>query len=155
MIRSTGAAALAEMRRVVTMLREEDPLLSLAPQPGLDNLDVLLEDARRSGLMASLDVIGEQRRLPAGVDLAAYRIVQEALSNVRRHAAASTVNVRLRYAPAELSIEVVDDGVGTTSMHSPGHGLIGMRERVALYDGRFETTSANGFTVRAVLPVAT
>lgn len=158
-IRTTGAAALDEMRRAVSMLRQDDAVVSLAPQPGLDDVEALLQSARRAGLTASLAVTGNRRPLPAGVDLAAYRIVQEALSNVRRHAAASTVNVTLRYTPAELSVEVVDDGVGTTSAHSPGHGLIGMRERVAVYNGRFETGTGSpageGFSVRAVLPVAT
>ncbi|MGZ4478827.1 MAG: sensor histidine kinase [Nocardioidaceae bacterium] len=149
-IRTTGTGALAEMRRVVAMLRDTD--VALAPQPGVDGLPALVDDARGGGLDASLVVDGAPRPLPVGLDLAAYRIVQEALSNVRRHAAASRVSVRLTYGPDDVRIEVVDDGVGGD--HQPGHGLIGMRERAALYGGRVETESGRGFTVRAVLPVA-
>jgi signal transduction histidine kinase len=100
-----------------------------------------------------LTVEGEPRPLPAGLDLAAYRIVQEALSNVRRHAAATKVCVRLCYAADELRIEVSDDGVGAADLR-PGHGLIGMRERTAMYGGRLETETRDGFTVRALLPTA-
>ena len=155
-IRSTGADALAEMRRLVAMLRDSEASGALAPQPGIDALPTLITDASRSGLDASLVVEGQQRRLPVGLDLAAYRIVQEALTNVRRHAAASHVDVLLRYGDDDVQIEVRDDGTGTTASGASGHGLIGMRERAELYGGRFETDSASGqgFTVRAVLPVA-
>jgi signal transduction histidine kinase len=153
-IRDTGTGALAEMRRVVAMLRDADEPGSLAPQPGVDALPSLIEDARSTGLAATLNVLGRTRPLPAGVDLAAYRIVQEALTNVRRHAAATSVRVELVYGDDELRIEVADDGVGSTDPHG-GHGLVGMRERASLYGGRIETASANGsgFVVRAVLPV--
>jgi signal transduction histidine kinase len=151
-IRSTGTNALAEMRRTVTMLRDGE--VELAPQPGVElGLPALIDDAREGGLDATLTVEGDARALPAGLDLAAYRIVQEALSNVRRHAAASKVRVRLCYADNELRIEVSDDGVGAADLR-PGHGLIGMRERTALYGGRVETESRDGFTVRAMLPTA-
>lgn len=152
-IRTTGASALSEMRKVVAMLRESDDIGSRSPQPGLDALPDLLDAARESGLDASLRIDGAPRMLPAGLDLAAYRIVQEALSNVRRHASASKVDVSLRYAEDDVRIEVSDDGVGSQSL-SPGHGLIGMRERAALYGGRLETESNAGFTVRAILPLA-
>jgi signal transduction histidine kinase len=152
-IRETGTGALAEMRRVVAMLRDTDEPGSLAPQPGVDTLPSLVEDARSAGLAATLDVLGETRPLPAGIDLAAYRIVQEALTNVRRHAGATSVRVELAYGDDELRIEVADDGIGSTDPRG-GHGLVGMRERVSLYGGRIETGSANGsgFVVRAVLP---
>jgi signal transduction histidine kinase len=152
-IRGTGTGALAEMRRVVAMLRYADEPGSLAPQPGLDALPGLIEDVCSTGLTATLDVLGKTQPLTAGVDLAAYRIVQEALTNVRRHAAATSVRVELAYGVDELRIEVADDGVGSTDPRG-GHGLVGMRERASLYGGRIETASANGsgFVVRAVLP---
>lgn len=155
-IRTTGTEALSEMRRVVEMLREQDESGALAPQPGAASVSALVEDARVGGLDVSLLVEGEPRQLPAGLDLAVYRIVQEALTNVRRHAAASTASVVLRYGSDDVVLEVRDDGAGVPS--SPevagGHGLVGMRERAALYGGHLETVSGNGFTVRAVLPVA-
>ncbi len=113
-IRGTGTEALAEMRRVVAVLRDGDEPGALAPQPGLDALPTLVDDARASGLEATLDVDGVRRPLPAGVDLAAYRIAQEALTNVRRHAAATRVHVALTYADDHVRIDVVDDGVGAT-----------------------------------------
>jgi signal transduction histidine kinase len=156
-IRSTGTGALAEMRRMVTMLRDNDQVGDLAPQPGVAALPTLLADARASGLDVDLDIQGNSRSLPAGVDLATYRIVQEALTNVRRHAAASHVEVRLRYGDDNVEVEVSDDGRGASDLTTTsGHGLIGMRERAALYGGRVETASRNGagFTVMATLPLA-
>jgi signal transduction histidine kinase len=152
-IRTTGNDALAEMRRLVTMLRDAEEQDELAPQPGVEGLPALVEDMRHGGLDASLEIAGDPRRLPVGLDLAAFRIVQEALTNVRRHAAASRVRVRLSYEPDELAILVADDGVGAQP-GEPGHGLIGMRERAALYGGVVETESGDGFTVRVILPVA-
>jgi len=145
------------MRRLVAMLRDSEESAALAPQPGIEALPDLIADARLSGLEVSLMVEGPQRSLPVGLDLAAYRIIQEALTNVRRHATASRVQVLLRYGDDDVQIEVHDDGMGATASGVDGHGLIGMRERAALYGGRLETDSASGqgFTVRAVLPVAT
>jgi len=157
-IRATGTDALAEMRRVVAMLRDDDETGERAPQPGMDGLPTLVEEARTGGLDAALVVEGQSRTLPVGLDLAVYRIIQEALTNVRRHASASTVSVALRYGPDSLELEVRDDGAGTDpSAEVAGHGLIGMRERAALYGGRLETATevGAGFTVRATLPVAT
>jgi signal transduction histidine kinase len=157
-IRATGTGALAEMRRMVTILREADEPDLLTPQPGVDALPELVAQSRDSGLDATLTVDGPAGPLPTGLDLAVYRIVQEALSNVRRHAAASRAEVRLTYRPDRLCLEVVDDGVGTVGGASApgGHGIVGMRERAALYGGRLETTGVpgSGFTVRAVLPLA-
>jgi signal transduction histidine kinase len=151
-IRTTGAGALAEMRRVVAMLRDtEDGPLN--PQPGLDGLADLVAGARTGGLMADFVVDGDRRPLPPGVDLAAYRIVQEALTNLRRHARATLVHVRLTFGADTVRIEVTDDGIGP-SHPAAGHGLIGMRERVSLYGGSLETEGGAGFIVRAVLPVA-
>lgn len=154
-IRDTGAGALAEMRRVVAVLRDTEEPGALSPQPGVDALPDLVEDARSAGLEATLEVRGEVRPLPVGVDLAAYRIVQEALTNVRRHADASAVRVGLDYGANDVRIEVADDGVGSPDPRG-GHGLVGMRERASLYGGCVETDSAHGtgFVVRAVLPVS-
>ncbi len=151
-IRTTGADALAEMRRVVSMLRSDGDG-SLSPQPGVAGLPDLVADARRAGLDATLVVDGDRQPLPPGLDLAAYRIVQEALTNVRRHARASAVRVHLTFAAGELRIEVSDDGAGPQTP-LPGHGLIGMRERAAVYGGTLETQGGAGFTVLAVLPMA-
>lgn len=124
----------------------------------LERGDLGVQDSQERHVGAgSLVVEGRERRLPVGLDLAVYRIVQEALTNVRRHAAASHVHVLLRYGDGDVQIEVRDDGMGATPSGASGHGLIGMRERAALYGGRLETDSAagKGFTVRAALPVAT
>jgi len=155
-IRTTGSGALADMRRVVTILRDIEEPGALAPQPGVRNLSALVDDARSAGLTATLDVAGQVRPLPAGVDVAAYRIVQEALTNVRRHAQATEVRVGLDYSEDAIRIEVADDGVGSVDPRG-GHGLIGMRERASLYGGGLEAGSENGsgFVVRAVLPAAT
>ncbi len=155
-IRETGTGALAEMRRVVEVLRDATERGSLSPQPGVECVPGLVEGARATGMRANLDVVGEVRSLPAGVDLAAYRIVQEALTNVRRHSRAASVRVVLEYGPDDLRIEVVDDGVGAADPHG-GHGLIGMQERAALYGGALEAATVNGsgFAVQAVLPAVT
>ena len=158
-IRHTGTSTLAEMRRLVTMLREDDAPGALAPQPSIAHVETLIEDARRSGLEVTFEVEGEQRALPAGLDLAAYRIVQEALTNVRRHASASRAAVRLVYGAENIEIEVTDDGrAGSTAEPaSGGHGLIGMRERAGLYGGSVLAAprTEGGFMVRATLPVST
>ncbi len=156
-IRSTGADALSEMRRVVSMLREDDDPDGLTPQPGVGALEELVEGARATGLDVHLAVSGSPPvALTAGLDLAAYRIVQEAITNARRHARATRVDVRLTFGPEELSIEVCDDGRESATLPgTPGHGLIGMHERVALYGGTLELSHRNGsgFAVRAVLPM--
>ncbi len=156
-IRGTGTNALAEMRRVLSVFREGDDAAARAPQPGLDALPGLLDEVRSAGVEATVAVEGEVRPLPPGLDLAAYRIVQEALTNVRRHARAGNASVLLRYTRHDVQVEVTDDGVGAGSRgeHNGGHGLVGMRERVSLYGGELETGPApgHGFTVRARLPV--
>jgi signal transduction histidine kinase len=153
-IRSTGADALGEMRRVVAMLRDDSDG-PLRPQPGLDGLSALAEEARQAGLDVSVTVQGKPHLLPAGLELAAFRIVQEALTNVRRHSGASAAAVTLDYTDAAVVVQVRDDGSGGHES-TEGHGLIGMRERAALYGGRLETvpSAGQGFTVRAELPVA-
>jgi signal transduction histidine kinase len=156
-IRSTGNEALAEMRRVVSMLRVTDQA-PLAPQPRLEALPALIEQTSAEGTETTLSVTGTAHSLPAGLDLAIYRVVQEALTNVRRHAAATRCEVSLEYAEDCVNIAIVDDGRGACSNGAapPGHGLIGMRERVGLYGGDLTTVSlpGGGFQVRATLPVA-
>ncbi len=156
-IRRTGNDALTEMRRLVTMLRADDDA-PLQPQPRLDALPGLVEASSAHGPRTRLEVAGTARELPAGLDLTVYRIVQEALTNVRRHAGATECVVRLSYGPDEIRLEVVDDGRGPRQASGPGgHGLLGMRERVGMYGGRLDVgpEPGRGFAVRAVLPVAT
>lgn len=156
-IRSTGAGALAEMRRLVTMLRDPDTGGELAPQPGVGALPDLVEAVRASGLAVDLRVTGERSALPAGLDLTAYRIVQEALSNIRKHSRADRADVALDFGADALAITVADPGparVGADADAGAGHGLIGMRERAGLFGGQIETASGeDGFTVRVVLPL--
>jgi signal transduction histidine kinase len=153
-IRSTGSDALGEMRRLLGILRAPGDELTLSPQPSVAQLGPLLAQTRAAGLQVELRVEGEPRRLAPGLDLAAYRIVQEALTNTRKHARASRAEVALRYAPSALEVEVIDDGSGSAVTANSGHGLVGMRERVALYDGTLDIggRDGSGFAVRAVLP---
>jgi signal transduction histidine kinase len=143
-IEATGREALAEIRVLLGVLRRDDEELALAPQPSLANLGDLVARARAAGLDVELDVIGEPPALPAGVDLTAFRLVQEALGDAAEHA-----TVRLRYGAAELLLEVSDDAGG------PDRPLLGMHERVALYGGELVTTprAPAGRTVRARLPL--
>jgi len=156
-VEETGRRALAELRRMLGILRPEEAEVSLAPQPGLGRIDDLLAQARRAGLPVELAIAGEARVLPPGVDLAAYRIVQEALTNAHRHAGPAHAQVFLRYGSEALELEVTTDGrEATNGADRSGHGLVGMRERVALYDGTFEAgpSAEGGYVVRARLPVA-
>jgi signal transduction histidine kinase len=147
------------MRRLLGLLREGAEPITAAPLPGVDNHEELIEQARGAGLSVRLDVEGEPRSLPAGIDLAAYRILQEALTNVRKHAPDARAGVRIRYGSRELELEVHDDGAGSEARRSNaeggGHGLIGMRERVALYRGELEAgpLPGGGFRVKARLPL--
>ncbi len=153
-IEQTGRAALQELRRLLGAVRTVDDE-ALAPQPGLKLLPELVDHVRRAGLAVELSVEGEPRPLAAGVDLSAYRVVQEALTNTIKHAHASTADVRVRYDDGRVELFVADDGIGPSANGSTdGHGLIGMRERVALYGGELETAARpeGGFLVRASLP---
>jgi signal transduction histidine kinase len=155
-IRSTGNDALAEMRRLVSMLRLSDEA-PLAPQPRLEALPALVERATAAGTETRLLVTGDARALPAGLDLALYRIVQEALTNVRRHAGARRCDVLLHYGSETVSVDILDDGRGgEVEAASAGHGLVGMRERVGLYGGELAAgpKPGGGFEVRVTLPVA-
>lgn len=159
-VEHTGREALAEMRRMLEMLRDEEEGAALAPQPSIDELDGLLETAREAGLSVDLQVEGERRRVPSGVDLSAFRIVQEAIGNTIKHAGASHCRVRLCFGEREMEVDVVDDGAGVAPARVNGHagqGLVGMRERVAMLGGRLEAGyGANGgFEVHATLPLET
>jgi signal transduction histidine kinase len=155
-IEETGRQALVEMRRLVEMLRKDDEELALAPQPSLAHLELLVEQVREAGLPVELSVEGEPRALPPGVDLSAYRIVQEALTNALKHAGPARARVTVRYAPNQLELEVADDGAGATSgADGGGHGLVGMRERVAVFGGVLEADRRveGGYRLRATLPL--
>jgi signal transduction histidine kinase len=158
-IEGESRAALAEMRRLLEVLRADDDRSAgpLAPSPGLHDLDTLIAATVRSGLPVEVRIDGEPSPLPAGVDLAAYRIVQEALTNVRRHAAATRAEVHVAWVPGAVEVEVLDDGRGSrnrTNSVQAGHGLVGMRERAALYGGTLETGDrpGGGFRVATHLP---
>jgi signal transduction histidine kinase len=154
-IESSGRDALVELRRLLGILRSEDEQLAIGPQPGLGSLQSLVEQVRASGLPVELRIEGEPVHLPAGIDLSAYRIVQEALTNVVKHAGDAAAAVVIRYEAHALELDVVDDGRGRAmSLNGSGHGLIGMRERVALYGGTLKTGTrdSGGYAVRARLP---
>ena len=152
-IDATGRQALGEMRRLVGLLREDDEP-TLAPQPGIAQLDTLLDQVREAGLPVDLVIEGPPRPLPPGVDLSVYRIVQEALTNALKHAGPARARVTLRFAERGVELEIADDGRGPTGESGDGHGLAGMTERVALFGGELDTGSSNGrgFRVRARLP---
>jgi signal transduction histidine kinase len=154
-IEATGSQALAEMRRLLGMLRRDDEQIALAPQPSLRYLDALAAQVREAGLPLDLSVEGEPIELPPGVDLSAYRIVQEALTNALKHAGPATARVVVRYRENDLELEIADTGRGTSTNDGGGHGLVGMRERVSLYGGKLEAGPGNGggFAVRARLPL--
>ena len=152
-IEQTGRSALQELRRLLGAVRTTE--VELAPQPGLARLPELVDQVRAAGLAVDLRVEGEPQTLSAGIDLAAYRVVQEALTNTIKHAHASLADVRVRYDDEWVELVVADDGVGSAANGSTdGHGLIGMRERVALYGGELQTAARpeGGFLVRASLP---
>jgi signal transduction histidine kinase len=155
----TGREALQEMRRLVGLLRERGEQLALAPTPGMTELPQLLAQTQAAGLDVELTVEGEPRYLGPGIDLAAYRIVQEALTNTLKHAGRARARVIVRYGDRDLEIEVTDDGRGvddpSLNGHEPGHGLLGMRERVTLYGGALRTgpIEGGGYEVLARLPV--
>ncbi|MBA2461077.1 MAG: sensor histidine kinase [Actinobacteria bacterium] len=153
-IETTGRQALVEMRRLLGILRKEDRELALAPRPSLAHLDVLAERVREAGLPVELHVEGEAKPLPPGVDLSAYRIVQEALTNALKHAGPASAQVVVRYRPDEVELEITDDGRGSVDGSESGHGLVGMRERAALVGGNVEsgTNGGRGYIVRARLP---
>jgi signal transduction histidine kinase len=162
---------LSGLRRTLVALRQTDPesaaagQSSRAPSPGLADIELLAAATADAGVRVDVRFSGEQRPLPADIDLSAYRIVQEALTNVVRHAGPTHARVRIGYRPGELDIEVIDDGPRgprgpndraprPIARAGGGHGLIGMRERAALFGGTLEAgPHAGGFRVRATLPI--
>jgi signal transduction histidine kinase len=161
-IETASRAALEELRRLLGVLRQDDgdePHGSLAPVPGLADLDTLLAEVGKAGLAVRLRVEGVRPELPAGVDLSAYRIVQEALTNVVKHAGPARAQVVVCYGDQEVAVEITDDGKGVPGdgrAAKVGHGIIGMRERVALFGGDLEVgpLPGGGFRVAARLPFA-
>jgi signal transduction histidine kinase len=153
-VEETGRSALGEMRHLLGAMRRGDDGPELAPQPGLGRLDLLLHEVRRAGLPVELRIDGEPFPIPAAIDLSAYRIIQEGLTNALKHAHAGRAHVRIGYAADELRIEVSDDGDGADG-DGDGHGLVGVRERVTLYGG--EMTAApvegGGFRLTTSLPL--
>jgi signal transduction histidine kinase len=159
-VEQTGREALAEMRRMVGVLRHVEEAPARAPQPSLEQLERLVENARETGLPVELRIEGEPAQLPAGVDLTAYRLVQEGLTNAVKHAGAAHAEVVVRYGDGHVELTVSDDGSGGgdggRSGPGSGHGLVGMRERVAVYGGELEAgpRPEGGYRLRARLPVA-
>jgi signal transduction histidine kinase len=157
-VEQTGREALAEMRRLVGVLRRPEEAPALAPQPSLQHLDRLVEQAREAGLPVEVQIEGDAKELPAGLDLTAYRLVQEALTNAVKHAQATSAEVLVRYEDGAVELQVVDDGRGTSdgTSESGGHGLVGMRERVTVYGGELEAgpRPEGGFALKARLPIA-
>jgi signal transduction histidine kinase len=158
-IERSGRQALAEMRRLLGILRTDREGLALAPQPGLEHLEALISHVESAGLPVELTVVGEPQPLPSGIDVSAYRIIQEGLTNAIKHAGPAHAEVVVRYGDRELQLEILDDGQGAEESMAngaqQGHGLVGMRERVNLYDGTLETGSreGRGYAVRARLPM--
>jgi signal transduction histidine kinase len=154
-VEEAGRTALAEMRRLLGAMRADGEDMELTPQPGLGSLDALLDEVGRAGLPVQLHVEGERLALSRTVDLSAYRIVQEGLTNALRHAHASRADVTVHYEPDELEIEIRDDGAGTSTSDGLGHGLVGIRERVKIYGGAMTAGAAadGGFVLNARLPL--
>jgi signal transduction histidine kinase len=157
-IEKAGRDALVDLRRLLGLLRRTEEPLALAPQPGLSQLEELLATAREAGLQVEVDVTGERAELPPGLDLTAYRIVQEAVTNVLKHANARCLRVGVAFQRNLLDLEVVDDGSpngSSTVSEGGGHGLIGMRERAHVFGGTITAgaSAAGGWAVHARLPV--
>ena len=157
-IEATSREAVRELHRLLGFLRHEQEEHPLAPQPGLRHLDALLTQVREAGLPVTLAVEGHERPVPPAVDLSAYRITQEALSNTLRHAGPTAASVTLRYRERVLEVEVADEGrKAAANGHGTGpggHGILGMRERAGLLGGRLraESRPGGGFIVEASLP---
>ena len=154
-IEHVGRGALTEMRRMVSMLRQ-DPAHDLVPQPTLADVPELVRQMQCAGLPVTLQMTGDRSSLPAGIELSAYRVVQESLTNALKHAKGSTATVEITYAEDSLELVVRDDGAGVgIGLERSGHGLVGMRERVAMYGGTFAAgpERPKGFAVRVRLPV--
>jgi signal transduction histidine kinase len=160
-IAASGRETVDEMRTLLGVLRSDDGPAALKPQPGLADLEQLVSGVREAGLPVTLRIEGAPRPLPPTLDLSAFRIVQEALTNTLRHAGAARAEVTVRYEDGLVTLEIADTGHGPDggpiTGRGTGHGLVGMRERAAMLGGELEAARADsgGFTVRARLPAAT
>jgi signal transduction histidine kinase len=154
-VEATGREALTEMRRLVGLLREQGAMPEFAPQPGLGTVDDLLDTIRSAGLPVELEVEGTPRELAPGIDLAAYRVVQEALTNALKYGGTAHAWVSLHWREDDLELEIANDGKGDGDGSGGGHGLAGMRERVSLYGGAVDSgpREGGGYVVRARLPL--
>jgi signal transduction histidine kinase len=154
-IEATGREALTEMRRLVGLLRDQSATPDFAPQPSMRSIDVLLGTVREAGLPVDLVVEGTPAELPPGVDLAAYRVIQEALTNALKYAGPARACVTVRWKRGELQLEVANDGTSKPGGDGGGHGLVGLRERVSLVGGSIESgpLEGGGFVVTAHLPL--
>jgi len=154
-IEQVSEQALTEMRRLLGLLRQDDEELVLAPQPSIARIDELVSGLKASGLPVEVTVEGAPAPLPPGVDVSAYRIVQEALTNALKHAGPARAHVYLRYNADDLELEILDDGVGSGNGGGSGHGLAGIRERVAVIGGEMDSgrRPGGGYAVRARLPL--
>jgi len=154
-IAHTGRQTVDEMRTLLGVLRETNDPTALKPQPGLAELERLVDGIRSAGLPVTLRVEGDPQGLPQALDVSAFRIVQEALTNTLKHAGPARADVVVRYEPGAVTLEVRDSGAGKANGSGTGHGLVGMRERVAMFGGELDAAAqpGGGFAVRARLPV--
>ena len=157
-IEASSRQAVAELQRLLGFLREQNQVDDISPQPSLKQLDVLFNQMRLTGLSISVKIEGKEKPLPPGVDLSAYRIVQEALTNTLKHAGPASANVTIRYLGDAVELEIKDNGntiISEANKESKGRGLIGMRERVSLHGGEFQAgrLPEGGFIVKAKLPL--
>jgi signal transduction histidine kinase len=156
-IAGTGRETVDEMRALLGVLRSDDGPAALKPQPGLADLDQLVSGVREAGLPVTVRIEGSPRPLPQAIDLSAFRIVQEALTNTLKHAGPAQAQVTVRYEDGLVTLEIADTGHGPQGAQGTGHGLVGMRERATMFGGELEAAGAEGggFTVRARLPLTT
>jgi signal transduction histidine kinase len=154
-VERTGRTAMTEMRHVLSAMRDGDEPAERAPQPGLDGLEALAESVGRAGLPVRVRVEGDPVPLPRPIDLSAYRVVQEGLTNALKHARAGRADVRVRYGADDVLIEVSDDGTGGAAGDGLGHGLVGLRERVSIYGGEMTAGAGagGGFVLSTRLPL--
>jgi signal transduction histidine kinase len=154
-VEQAGRTALAEMRRLLGAMRETGDALELVPHPGLDDLEALVADVRDTGLVVRLEIWGEPFPLPPSLDLSAYRILQEGLTNALKHSRARHAEVKLDYGAEDLQVEIRDDGQGPATNDGLGHGLVGIRERVKIFGGEMSAgaSDAGGFVLHARLPL--
>jgi signal transduction histidine kinase len=154
-VEKAGRTALAEMRRLLAAMRTEGEQAEFTPQPGLDELGLLLEQVGKAGLPVQLHIDGDAFPLPRAIDLSAYRIVQEGLTNALKHSRATEADVTVRYATDQVELEVRDNGIGTATGDGLGHGLVGIRERVKIYGGEMTagTATGGGWALNTRLPI--